>query len=106
MLGAYERGERAISVQRLYRLAALYHIDVAHLIPSDDAPERDISIDLDEISQVDGDVSDLIDRFLVAIQMRRRGSAAMTVRQADLELLAALARSDRHTIKQVLSQLE
>lgn len=93
-------------MQRLYRLAALYHIDVAHLIPSDDEPERDISIDLDEISHVDGDVSDLIDRFLVAIQMRRRGTAAMTVRQADLELLAALARSDRHTIKQVLSQLE
>lgn len=107
MLGAYERGERAISVQRLHRLAALYHIDVAHLIPSDDEADGIVNIDLDEISKVDEDVSDLIDRFLVAIQMRRRGgSAEMTVRHSDLELLAALARSDRNTIRQVLSQLE
>jgi hypothetical protein len=30
----------------------------------------------------------------------------MTVRQADLELLAALVRSDRNTLRQVLAQLE
>jgi len=107
VLGAYERGERAISVQRLHRLAALYSIDVAHLIPATDQPEGAVSIDLDEISQVDDDVSALIDRFLVAIQMRRRGGGAqMAVRHGDLELLAALARSDRSTITQVLSQLE
>lgn len=107
VLGAYERGERAISVQRLHRLAALYQIDVAHLIPSDPESDGEVTIDLDEISRIDSDVSDLIERFLVAIQMRRRaGSVAKTVRHGDLELLAALARSDRTTISKVLSQLE
>ena len=110
MLGAYERGERAISVQRLHRLASLYRVDVAHLIPSsEDSASEDhtVSIDLDAIGGVDQDVSEVIDRFLVAIQMRRRGgSGDMTVRQADLELLAALVRSDRNTLRQVLAQLE
>lgn len=110
VLGAYERGERAISVQRLHRLASLYRVDVAHLIPSNedsDAQDQSVSIDLDAIGGVDEDVSEVIDRFLVAIQMRRRGgSGDMTVRQADLELLAALVRSDRNTLRQVLAQLE
>jgi len=107
VLGAYERGERAISVQRLHRLAALYQIDVALLIPSAVEGNGEVMIDLDEMSRVDDDVSDLIRRFLVAIQMRRRaGATSMAVRHGDLELLAALARSDRTTIRQVLSQLE
>lgn len=110
VLGAYERGERAISVQRLHRLASLYRVDVAHLIPSSEdseAEDHTVNIDLDAIGAVDQDVSDVIDRFLVAIQMRRRGgSGDMTVRQADLELLAALVRSDRNTLRQVLAQLE
>lgn len=109
VLGAYERGERAISVQRLHRLASLYRIDVAHLIPGEGSEneEQAISIDLDAIGGVDKDVSEVIDRFLVAIQMRRRGvSGEMSVRQADLELLAALVRSDRNTLRQVLAQLE
>jgi transcriptional regulator with XRE-family HTH domain len=110
VLGAYERGERAISVQRLYRLASLYRVDVAHLIPASeegDSEEQNVNIDLDAIGGVDEDVSEVIDRFLVAIQMRRRGSSGdMTVRQADLELLAALVRSDRNTLRQVLAQLE
>ena len=110
VLGAYERGERAISVQRLHRLASLYRVDVAHLIPSSEDSETEdhtVNIDLDAIGGVDQDVSDVIDRFLVAIQMRRRGgSGDMSVRQADLELLAALVRSDRNTLRQVLAQLE
>lgn len=107
MLGAYERGERAISVQRLHRLAAIYQIDVAHLIPSAVNGDGEVMIDLEAMGRVDDDVSDLIQRFLVAIQMRRRaGAAAKAVRHGDLELLAALARSDRTTISQVLSQLE
>src|SRR5271170_3874674 len=33
VLGAYERGERAISVPRLQRLAALYDVPVEQLLP-------------------------------------------------------------------------
>ena len=36
VLGAYERGERAISVPRLQRLASLYAVPVAQLLPAPD----------------------------------------------------------------------
>ncbi len=38
VLGAYERGERAISVPRLQRLAKLYDVPVDQLLPQDEAP--------------------------------------------------------------------
>ena len=38
MLGAYERGERAISVPRLQRLARFYNVPVDQLLPGDDGP--------------------------------------------------------------------
>ena len=39
VLGAYERGERAISVPRLQRLAKLYDVPVDQLLPHDDVDE-------------------------------------------------------------------
>ena len=43
VLGAYERGERAISVPRLYRLAKFYNVPVSQLLPREEmnavAPE-------------------------------------------------------------------
>src|SRR5918999_3858535 len=38
VLGAYERGERAISVPRLQRLARFYSVPVDQLLPRDDGP--------------------------------------------------------------------
>src|SRR5690349_22099978 len=38
VLGAYERGERAISVPRLQRLARFYNVPVDQLLPNDDGP--------------------------------------------------------------------
>ncbi len=40
VLGAYERGERAISVPRLQRLAKLYDVPVDQLLPQDDNADR------------------------------------------------------------------
>src|SRR5271154_1266026 len=40
VLGAYERGERAISVPRLQRLARLYDVPVEQLLPQDDDATR------------------------------------------------------------------
>lgn len=39
VLGAYERGERSISVPRLQRLAELYDVPVDQLLPKDAAPK-------------------------------------------------------------------
>src|SRR5437868_13240620 len=45
VLGAYERGERAISVSRLIRLAELYRVPADQLLPRG-AHDLDIDIDL------------------------------------------------------------
>ncbi|MGH8928391.1 MAG: helix-turn-helix domain-containing protein, partial [Acidimicrobiia bacterium] len=108
VLGAYERGERSISVQRLHRLAQIYAVDVARLIPtSEDADDQPTVIDLDAMGEIDATVSEAIDRFLSAIQLRRRSSDGdLTVRQSDLEFLAALVRSDRATVRRAIAEPE
>jgi transcriptional regulator with XRE-family HTH domain len=50
VLGAYERGERAISVHRLLRLAEIYQVPRDHLLPQDtgvkvDLVQRDKALD-------------------------------------------------------------
>lgn len=110
VLGAYERGERAVSVQRLHRLAQIYSVDMVQLIPAEPDPVAaggEVSIDLVAIDSADPSVTEAIDRFLSAIQFRRRSSdGSLAVRQSDLELLASLVRSDRTTVRRVLDQLE
>ena len=47
VLGAYERGERAISVPRLHRLARVYQVPVDQLLPRPEDPVGDTTfIDL------------------------------------------------------------
>jgi transcriptional regulator with XRE-family HTH domain len=110
VLGAYERGERTVSVQRLHRLSQLYSVDVVQLIPISPEAEPsdgDVSIDLAAIDAAEPTVSEAIDRFLSAIQIRRRSAdGSLAVRQSDLELLASLVRSDRSTVRRVLDQME
>src|SRR5438270_8522166 len=48
VLGAYERGERAISVPRLQRLARFYNVPVDQLLPRDDGDVASELIDLDQ----------------------------------------------------------
>lgn len=108
VLGAYERGERSISVQRLHRLSQIYMVDVAQLIPEGSSSQNDNTvIDLDAMTNADEAVSEAIDRFLSAIQLRRRSPEGdLTVRQTDIEFLAALVRSDRATVRRVINEME
>src|SRR6478736_1626288 len=49
VLGAYERGERAISVPRLLRLSEIYEVPPDQLLPRD----ADIEINLTEVSDLE-----------------------------------------------------
>lgn len=106
VLGAYERGERAMSVQRLHRLAGIYSVSLPALIPTElDGEGEEVHIDLEALDAADPAVTAAIDRFLSAIQLRRRsGDTSLAVRQSDLELLASLVRSDRSTVRKFLDQ--
>jgi transcriptional regulator with XRE-family HTH domain len=90
VVGAYERGERALSVQRLVRLAEIYTVPPSDLLPLSSAG-RGTVIDIDALAGSRGD--DLIDRFLAAIQFLRRDGSPDEVRDSDKAVIASLLES-------------
>jgi transcriptional regulator with XRE-family HTH domain len=105
VLGAYERGERAISVPRLERLARLYDVPVEQLLPGDLAPSpsratsgaRDsrangrVRINLIRLKAVEGVEADALGRFLQTIQVQRGdyNGQVLTIRADDLRVIGA-----------------
>ncbi|MBI4884054.1 MAG: transcriptional regulator [Actinobacteria bacterium] len=101
VLGAYERGERAISVPRLERLAKFYSVPVDQLLPREDVsePESDpttatmkLGIDLIKLNQLSGQPFEMLSRFLKMIQVQRQdfNGKVMTVRGIDTRAIAAM----------------
>ena len=88
VLGAYERAERAISVPRLQRLANFYNVPVDQLLPGEDVlneldggspsqadidmTERSIVIDLTKLGESKTSESEVINRYLKIIQVKRQ----------------------------------
>ena len=98
VLGAYERGERSLSVPRLHRLAGYYGVPVVQLLPPEPAavvvdPDREtVTIDLARLGDLDGPEGGLIERFLASIQMERQdfNGKVLTVRRDDLRQLSRI----------------
>lgn len=107
VLGAYERGERAISVPRLQRLSSLYAVPVAQLLPPTqvDAEGDDrslggmpfgartaMTIDLERLRDLEGAEAELVNRYLRGIQVQRQdfNGKVLTVRSDDLRALACM----------------
>ena len=89
VVGAYERGERAISVQRLVRVAELYSMSPADLLPSTRAGATAL-IDLDRISSGTGD---LAQKYVAAIHLLRSESPSPKIRMSDQAILSSLLES-------------
>lgn len=68
VLGAYERGERSISVPRLQRLAQLYNVPVDQLLPQDSVFEGDSSEFLNGIG-----ISDKVSSHVISIDNHEGG---------------------------------
>ena len=119
VLGAYERGARAISVPRLQRLAKLYEIPVDQLLPPEhdtarwgapdegeeqgDGPgtvrlssrarhEDRVAIDLGRLRASAGPESEMLRRFLKMIQLQRQdfNGHMITIRTGDLRAIVCL----------------
>ncbi|MDX2381176.1 MAG: helix-turn-helix domain-containing protein [Acidimicrobiia bacterium] len=102
VVGAYERGERSLSLPRLARLAEFYEVPIGRLLPGRDAgasaadetpqhPAR-LMIDLVALAAFEGDPSVTLRRFLRGLQMERgdlRGST-IAVRHSDRSAIAAI----------------
>jgi transcriptional regulator with XRE-family HTH domain len=105
VLGAYERGERAISVPRLLRLAEIYEVPADQLLPRDFDAEISLvessggsvdqqgtfAIDLVRLHDVEDPDAQIISRFASSIQLERQdfNGRMLTIRRSDLRVLAA-----------------
>jgi transcriptional regulator with XRE-family HTH domain len=97
VVGAYERGDRAISVHRLQRLARLYRVPVAAMLPGDkgaapDASDRPLTIDLVALRGLHGPEAALLGRYLRGIEVQRGdfNGRVLTVRRNDAVALASI----------------
>ena len=121
VLGAYERGERSISVQRLQGLASFYTVPVDSLLPpiSTGRPvgptfpnqpiprSKGITIDLSRLESLSTHEAGLLQRYITMIRAQRAnpGGSSMTMRREDLSALAALLESDPETVRARLEDL-
>ena len=103
VLGAYERGERAISVPRLLRLAEIYQVPGDQLLPRntdvdvdltqrEDAFDEGFTIDLERLRGLDAAEASVLSRYAETIQLQRQdfNGRLLTIRRDDLRVLAAV----------------
>ncbi len=97
VMGAYERGERAISAVRLARLATLYRLPLQAMLPGGEAPEdlkdlpgAGVAIDVTRLDQALGAEATMVARFVRRVQGLRQDwtAGAVRIRAGDLVALA------------------
>ncbi len=133
VLGAYERGERAISVPRLQRLARCYCVPVDQLLPRDPGGELDggtghhgididlqaeeaalslapdaLTIDLVRLERLDAPEKDLLGRYLGMIQVQRQdfNGQVLTIRSEDVKVLALMLEATPASLLRRLEDLD
>jgi transcriptional regulator with XRE-family HTH domain len=130
VLGAYERGERVISVPRLQRLADFYRVPVDQLLPRDSevaseppapgveatevrttAPNwpSKVTFDLARFQAVDGDPElEMVYKYLSSIQVRRQdfNGRVLTIRADDIRAIAGLFGTDADALLRRLDDLQ
>jgi transcriptional regulator with XRE-family HTH domain len=127
VLGAYERGERVISVLRLQRLARFYGVPVDQLLPKDTGPmpslppaggadsseaavrreAAPVTIDLNRLELLEAPEKDLISRYVGMIQVQRGdfNGRVLTIRDEDVRSLARLFERDADAMRRRMEEL-
>ena len=130
VLGAYERGERVISVPRLQRLADFYRVPVDQLLPRDaEVPAEvpasaaelaearlaspawpaKVTFDLARFQAVDSDPElEMVYKYLSSIQVRRQdfNGRVLTIRADDIRAIAGLFGTDADALLRRLDDLQ
>lgn len=115
VLGAYERGERSLSLPRMQRLAGFYGVPIDQLLPPDATqPRRGVAwssggvrIDLNRLETMQTTSAEILERFLRAIQLMRQdfNGRVLTIRRSDLQLLSGLLNDSEEALGDVLVEL-
>ena len=115
VVGAYERGERSLSLPRLHRLAAFFQAPITQFLPQEESgdtavvplPSGGVTIDLNRVEALSDTEADIFDRFLRSIQIMRQdfNGKVLTIRRDDLRLLALLLDQPEDGFKKRLIEL-
>ena len=121
VLGAYERGERVISVLRLQRLAGLYGVPVDQLLPRSleggsvdierasraTTDNRPVCIDLNRLEVLDAPEREVMRRYVGMIQIQRGdfNGRLISIRNEDLRALARVFERDEADMRHRLEEL-
>ena len=112
VVGAYERGERTLSLPRLGRLAEFYRVHISQMLHADPPardgvaePEERVVIDLVALEEQREDRAAL-GRFVDAIRSRRGdfNGRVLTVRTGDLLTLAAVLDTSAEGLRDDLAE--
>ena len=100
VVGAYERGDRSISVARLIRLCENYHVAPSSVLPSEttidltaeEGSPRRVVIDLGKIANNNHAEAMVIGRFAQSVHQQRNDSTGrfLTLRSDDMRILSAV----------------
>ncbi len=97
VVGSYERGDRAVTVQRLSELAEFYGVPVAELLPDGPSsaavePPARVVLDLEALGRVPAEKAGPLARYAAAIQSQRGdyNGRVLSIRQDDLRTLAVI----------------
>jgi transcriptional regulator with XRE-family HTH domain len=116
VLGAYERGERAISVPRLMRLAELYEIPADQLLAASqlgrtarrqESNATGFTVDLEQLATVEGGEAAVVRRLVQRLQVQRQdfNGRVITIRSDDMKLLATILGRDQADLERHLESL-
>jgi transcriptional regulator with XRE-family HTH domain len=117
VLGAYERGERAVSLPRLERLAHHYGVPIEQLLPRPTARALDdptvahepiLTLDAQRAEALGGARLEALARYLRTIQVQRQDFRldAVRVRSADHTAIAAILDVPVSELRSHLSSLQ
>src|SRR5690606_32960907 len=97
VVGSYERGDRAVTVQKLADLADFYGVPMSELLPGGAAPAPPgptpkLVIDLARMQQLPQDKAGPLARYVATIQSQRGDydGRVLSIRQEDLRSLAVI----------------
>lgn len=99
VIGSYERGDRAVTVQRLSELAAFYGVPVEELLPESSRPTpaateppTKLVLDLERLQDVNVEEAAPLARYAATIQAQRGdyNGRVLSIRQEDLRALAVI----------------
>jgi transcriptional regulator with XRE-family HTH domain len=113
VLGAYERGERAISVPRLLRLAQLYGVPPDQFLAAPwtrsrtTRTEEGFAVDLERLASAEASEAAVLRRLVERVQIQRQDftGRVFTIRSDDMGLLATVLGRSQDELEQQLEQL-